>query len=516
VSLPPSAVLQFLNECTLPKEKEAVAQSVLHEVYAKLETLISLGLDHLALDRDCRTLSSGELQRVRLTAALGSSLSGVLYLLDEPSAGLHPADNRLVLDKIQMLRDAGNSVVIIEHDPESILAAEHVVELGPGGGSDGGAIVFNGSMAAFLDSDTRTSLGIKHPPAVSGNGATNKQSGELLVHSGVCNNVTVKNLSLPLHTFVVFCGVSGAGKSSLVHGIVADTLIEEMPETTASVWHGTTGSLEATSPIEKILIIDQQPIGKNSRSTPGSYLGVWDHIRKLYAQTTEAKSLGWTSSYFSYNTGDGRCPACEGRGELKLEMNFLANAAITCDACEGRRFSDEANAIRYLGISIADALSLTFEEAKKHFANHPKIRRPLDRACALGLGYLTLGQSSVTLSGGEAQRLKLVAELNTRQSAHTLYILDEPTTGLHLDDVAKLVTVIRELVDLGNSVFVIEHDPSVLLAADHVVEIGPGPGAAGGKVIFQGTPKSLAKKQTPWGNILAHMDEPLHQLPKAM
>ena len=497
-SMKPLAALNFLNDTTFEK---TTADLILSEVRTKLETLSSLGLNHISLDRDCKTLSSGELQRVRLSAALGSSLAGVLYLLDEPSAGLHPNDNRLVLNKIQQLKEHGSSVILIEHDPDSITCADHIVELGPGGGLEGGSVVFEGSLARFKKSDTKTSRAIKNSTSLSIKQVSRAIQESLTITQGTCNTVSIDSLTIPLNQLVAICGVSGAGKSSLVEGMVADTILNGTAPIAHNHWYGENSEVHASTAIHKILVIDQQPIGKNTRSTPASYLGLWDHIRKLFAQTPEAKSLGWSSSYFSYNTGNGRCPTCEGRGSLKLEMNFLANSSITCDTCEGKRFADEANTVRFTGLTPADALSLTFEEAKTHFTNYPKIRKPVDRACALGLGYLTLGQSSTTLSGGEAQRLKLVAELCTKQSDHTLYILDEPTTGLHVDDVSRLVQVLDELVDLGNSVFVIEHDPFVLAAADYILELGPGPGDQGGTVIFEGSPTELCRSTSPWGVI---------------
>ncbi|MCB0334330.1 MAG: ATP-binding cassette domain-containing protein, partial [Bdellovibrionales bacterium] len=309
------------------------------------------------------------------------------------------------------------------------------------------------------------------------------------------------SVDIPLHQLVTFAGVSGAGKSSLLHGIILESIFGKDYDNLRE-WRSPFGRVTSTCDIDRVLVVDQQPIGKNSRSTPASYLKVWDEIRKLYAQTVTARSRGWTASYFSYNSGDGRCSECKGLGRIKLEMSFLSEAYVVCEYCGGKRFSDEALSIDYLGKNVFEVLSMTFEEAKNHFANHKKIHRIFHHACELGLGYLQLGQSSVTLSGGESQRIKLVSELSRAPRGHTLYILDEPTVGLHRKDVSLLITVLQSLVAQGNSVFLIEHDRDTLLASDYVIELGPGPGEEGGEIIFEGSPLTLAKKKTPWGEIL--------------
>lgn len=505
-SLVPSALRAFLTSLSLSPREERLAAPVLTELLARIDTLVSFGLDYIELDRDCHTLSGGELQRLRLATAIGSPLTGVMYIFDEPSVGLHPLDNLKVLSRIRGLRDRGNSVLMIEHDPQSILACDHVIEVGPGGGRDGGTIVYDGPIESVARAEHSLTGRALLPPTAPDTGATPQPSGTITVEHGSCNNIEDLSLSLPLGTLVTFAGVSGAGKSSLVRGIVVETLTEGRAKKGNVVQYGDT-VIRSTLAIDRVLEVSQQPIGANSRSTPASYLGVWDEVRKLFATTVEARARGWSPSHFSYNTGKGRCPECKGLGEITLEMNFLPDAQVTCETCNGRRFSDETNLVTYLGYSISQVLALTFEEAKGVFANHPKIYRALHTACELGLGYLTLGQSSKTLSGGESQRLKLVYELSSKPKGHTLYVLDEPTTGLHRADVARLLKILRELVALGHSVFVIEHDPDVLLASDHVVELGPGPAAQGGKVLFEGHPADLLHCATPWGRVLRELLE---------
>ncbi len=491
----PSEILNFINSLDQDNQRLLAIKNVLTETVTRLKFLEELGINHLSLNRSCQTLSSGELQRVRLASALGSPLSGVLYLLDEPSASLHPKDNQLVLKELHKLVEQNNTVVIIEHDPDTILIANHIVELGPGGGSTGGNLIFNGTKEKFLKSNSITANILKNTNQKI-EGANS--SVEFLKVSGRKNNVVVKNLKVPLGELVTIAGLSGAGKSSLVHGIIFDG-ITEGKKTKDNTYETNFSEIKSTTEINNILNIDQSPLGKTSRSTPASFLKIWDEIRGLLAKTIEARSFGWNSSYFSFNSGRGRCPQCEGRGELILEMNFLANASVPCDFCNGQRFSDEANLITYQGYNPSQLLGLTFEQANIVFNNYPKIKRAVRRACELGLGYLTLGQSSSTLSGGEAQRLKIVKELSARSTNHNIYIFDEPTTGLHESDVGKLVKIFRELINLGNSVIVIEHNPSIILSSDYVIELGPGPGELGGKIIFEGSPDELKRAKTPWG-----------------
>jgi len=512
-------LLKMLAQLQLAPREQALAAPVLLELRARAATVIAYGLDYIALNRSCSTLSGGELQRLRLATATGSPLSGVMYIFDEPSVGLHPLENAKVLDQIYALKSRGNSVLMIEHDPQSIRSCDYIIDVGPGGGSNGGEIVFAGPMDNFVSAgDSPTAKALRDPPGASSNAAAERTVRELdrveqkdgaalsmRIRVTEMNNLRKLDLTLPLNALVAVAGVSGAGKSSLVHSALVNALQNGKLRAirgTTNEWSTSKAIVTSDLKIERILEVDQRPIGANSRSTPASYLGLWDEVRKLYANTIEAKSRGFTESYFSYNTGKGRCLECKGLGEILLEMNFLPDARVTCESCGGNRFVEESDTVRYLGLSIREALALTFDEARLKFINYPKLHRPLHAACELGLGYLTLGQSSATLSGGESQRIKLVAELSGRPKVHTLYVLDEPTTGLHRADVARLIATLHELVKLGHSVIVIEHDADVLLAANHVIELGPGSGELGGQVVFEGSPKNLIRANSPWGGVL--------------
>ncbi len=496
--LPPSQMAATLAQIRFQARHRQIAEPVLLELNGRIEALCAVGLEYLPLARECATLSGGELQRLRLAAAMGSPLTGVIYIFDEPSAGLHPLDNERVLARLTHLRDRGNSIIVIEHDSETIVASDYVIDIGPGGGRHGGEIVFSGERAAFLaDQNSPTAIAIRKPAGELSCGL--KTNERLKIRGGTRNNISNLSIELPLGAIISVAGVSGAGKSSLVRGIVAETILHGKGGETRWTMNGC--SIESTLEIVRLIEVDQKPIGSTSRSTPASYLGVWDEIRALFAQTLEAKSRGWKNSFFSYNTGKGRCSECKGQGQIKLEMSFLPDAFIQCETCIGSRFTDEAKSVRYLGTNVAEALGLTFEEAMSLFVNHRHIYQPLRQACDLGLGYLTLGQNSTTLSGGESQRIKLVSELSGTRKGHTLYVLDEPTTGLHKSDVARLLATLRALVSMGNTVMVIEHDPDVLRASDYVVELGPGPGEQGGRVLFSGSPSELAKAKTPWGRI---------------
>jgi excinuclease ABC subunit A len=424
----------------------------------------------------------------------------VTYIFDEPSAGLHPADNKRLLGKLVALKERGNTVIQIEHEIDNILAAEHIIDVGPGAGTLGGEIVYQGNVTGAYRQAKRsataralcTPLNIRHD---------NSTLSERISITGACkNNLKKIDLSIPLKGLITVAGVSGSGKSSLVHGVLGDALITGLAAKKAH--KGAYGTVESSCDIERTLLVDQQPIGKTSRSTPASYLGIWDEIRKVFAGTLEAKSRGWGPSFFSYNTGKGRCPTCKGNGELTLEMSFLAEAKVQCESCMGSRFTLEADSVKYRELCVSKALQLTFEEARTFFINHRKVHQVCKLACDLGLGYLTLGQSSSTLSGGESQRVKLVSELHLSRKGHTLYILDEPTTGLHRADVELLLKGLHALTAQGHSVLVIEHDADTITQSDWVIELGPGAGADGGTVIFQGAPHLLPEAKTPWGAAL--------------
>lgn len=516
--LPPLALSEFLSSLDLNETALHIATPVIREMSEKISTLTAIGLGYLSLARDCHSLSSGELQRLRLAAAMGSPLSGAMYIFDEPSAGLHPLDNRLVLARLQSLLARDNSILMIEHDAESIRAAEEIIDVGPGGGRQGGRIVYQGPTEQFLRSSESTTARCLRGESISLSASDNSPfqgnlevaerllneyqptPGTLKISSASLHNISNLDVSLPLHALVVVAGVSGAGKSSFLRGIVYHSLTSSGRSQTT--WESERGRMESSLPIERVLEVDQRPIGINSRSTPASYLKIFDDMRALLASTPEAIARGWGPGFFSYNSGKGRCPECKGLGLIRLEMSFLPDAQVQCESCQGQRYSDEALSIQYLGLSVAEMLALTFDEAKAVFANHRRIHRKLHLACELGLGYLTLGQSSASLSGGESQRIKLVSELATPRKGHTIYLLDEPTTGLHKLDVARLIRTLRELVRLGNSVYVIEHDEDVLMQADQVIEFGPGPGEQGGRIVFQGPPADLRAASTNWGNVL--------------
>jgi excinuclease ABC subunit A len=506
-SLAPPLLMSKLTPLQDDATRREIARPILSELEGKLETLIELGLEHLSLNRECSTLSNGELQRLRLASAMGSPLCGATYIFDEPSAGLHPADNKRLLSKLIRLKQRGNTVIQIEHEVDNILSSEHIIDVGPGAGSNGGQIVFQGkaiNAVAVAGSSTGRALSKTIEFKTSATAATHSLS----IEGANKNNLRNLSLSLPLQRLVAVAGISGSGKSSLVHGVLGEALASG--GTAKGTHRGSFGSVTTTLPIERHLVVDQQPIGKTSRSTPASYLGIWDEIRKLFAETLEAKSRGWGAGFFSHNTGKGRCPTCKGQGELTLEMSFLAEATVACESCSGSRFSPEADSVKFRDLSVSQVLRLTFEEAKTFFVNHRKIHQICRLACDLGLGYLALGQPSSTLSGGESQRIKLVSELHTTRKGHTLYLLDEPTTGLHRLDVELLLKGLSRLVEQGHSVIVIEHDADTIAQSDWVIELGPGPGERGGQVVFQGHPSSLIKAKTLWGDALRERQK-LHE-----
>jgi excinuclease ABC subunit A len=498
----PRELIEFLKNLNFsaPAYKQ-LAAPILREIFLKGQMLISIGLDYIPLSRDCYSLSTGELQRLRLASAASSSLSGAMFIFDEPSAGLHPLDNRKVLTCLRSLQEHGNSVLIIEHDQDSIYACDHVIEVGPGGGRSGGQIIFSDSINKFInDPFSPTSKSFKQS-AFNLKSEIKKSSDFLKVKNICVNNITKLSLNVPLKSLVSIAGVSGSGKSSLLRSAILQTLLTEAKK--PNYFKTVQAEIESDLEIHKIIEVDQSPIGINSRSTPASYLKIWDDIRSLLSKSIEAEVRGWSNSFFSYNSGKGRCSTCQGLGLRKLEMSFLPDAKVECESCEGKRFSAEALSVKYLGLDASQILDLSFEEAKEIFRNHPKLYRICHLACELGLGYLRLGQSSNTLSGGESQRIKLISELNAPVRGHCIYILDEPSTGLHKSDVFKLIKTLRQLVDRGHSVFLIEHEPDLILASDAVIEMGPGAAKDGGKVVFQGVPKLLYSAKSAWGSFLS-------------
>jgi excinuclease ABC subunit A len=504
----------------------AIARDVVSEIRSRLEFLEEVGLGYLTLDRAAPTLSGGEAQRIRLAAQLGSNLQGVCYVLDEPTIGLHPRDNAVLLKALARLSSQGNTLVVVEHDEDTIRRADHLIDIGPGAGKRGGHVVAQGlaaDLSANPDSVTGRFLAhpLKHP--LLPRRVVNRATLQLGLQGASLHNLRGIDIELPLQRLVAVTGVSGSGKSTLardvllanVQAIVATKVSKAGRDALAAgvlpALVGCTG-LTGFGPIDRVLEVDQTPIGKTPRSCPATYIGFWDTIRKLFTETLEAKARGYAASRFSFNTGDGRCPACEGQGLRTIAMSFLPDVKVACDACHGQRFSPETLAVSWRGKSIGDVLRMEVDEAVDFFASMPSIAHPLQLLKDVGLGYLTLGQPSPTLSGGEAQRIKLVTELSkvrddvTRRGQrppHTLYVLDEPTVGLHMADVERLIRVLHRLVTGGHSVVVIEHDLDLIAEADWVIDLGPEGGDAGGQVVAAGPPELLVARGTHTGVALA-------------
>ena len=496
----------------------AVAQDLIVEISARLDFLTEVGLGYLALDRGAPTLSGGEAQRIRLAAQLGSNLQGVCYILDEPTIGLHPKDNQALLRLLSALKDKGNTLVVVEHDEDTIRLADHVIDIGPGAGSQGGRVIAQGTQSEICASEeSLTGQYLRSPLRHAKTPKRGPGTEILTIHGARLHNLQSITVEVPLHRLTVMTGVSGSGKSSLARDVLLANLKSVIQEdrdskrtarklgsqkaTTRSSWLGCE-SISDWQSIDRVLEVDQTPIGKTPRSTPATYIGFWDSIRGLMADSEEAKMRGWKPNRFSFNTGDGRCGHCEGQGWQKIEMNFLPDVRVLCDACSGSRFNSETRAVLWRGKSVADILTMTVDAAVDFFENHPSVYRPLQLLQDVGLGYLTLGQPSPTLSGGEAQRIKLVTELSKastssgKTSQHTLYVLDEPTVGLHMADIEKLIHVLHRLVDAGNTVVVIEHQLDIWAQADWLIDLGPEGGAGGGQIVGAGTPASVARLRT--------------------
>ncbi|MFZ5788012.1 MAG: excinuclease ABC subunit UvrA [Acidobacteriota bacterium] len=484
----------------------AIAAKILKEIADRLGFMASVGLDYLSLDRTSGTLSGGESQRIRLATQIGSKLMGVLYVLDEPSIGLHQRDNRRLLDTLKGMRDLGNTVLVVEHDEETMREADWIVDLGPGAGVHGGEVVAEGPPAA-IPSFPRSLTGryLAGELTIPVPAARRPGSGKRLVVRGAReNNLKKVDVAFPLGTLTAVTGVSGSGKSTLVNEILYKAAARSLYR--ALERPGAHDKLDGIAFLDKVVDIDQSPIGRTPRSNPATYTKVFDPIRELFAMTPEARARGYQPGRFSFNVKGGRCEACAGDGQIKIEMHFLPDVYVTCEVCKGKRYGRETLEVRYKGLNIAEVLALTVEQARDVFSAHPKITRVLDTVIAVGLGYITLGQPATTLSGGEAQRIKLSRELARRATGSTLYILDEPTTGLHFDDVKKLLAVLHTLADRGNTVVVIEHHLDVIKTADHVIDLGPEGGDGGGCVVATGTPEQVA--QTPGsftGAYLAHV-----------
>ena len=485
--------LSFVNALTLTETEAAIAAEILKEIRARLGFLVSVGLDYLTLSRKAGTLSGGEAQRIRLATQIGSSLVGVLYILDEPSIGLHQRDNSKLIATLKRLRDLGNTVIVVEHDEETMEAADYIVDIGPGAGIHGGRVVAAGTpeeikndpaslTGAYLSGKKRIPVPAKRR---EGNG------GFLRVRGAEHHNLKSVDVDIPLGCFVCVTGVSGSGKSSLVNGILYPVLAQKLNR--AITYAGKYREIEGLEHLDKVICIDQSPIGRTPRSNPATYTGLFGDIRDLFAQTKDAKAKGYKAGRFSFNVKGGRCEACEGDGVKCIEMHFLPDVYVTCDVCKGKRYNRDTLDVHYKGKNIFEVLDMTVEEGLAFFDGIPTIQRKLQTLYDVGLGYIKIGQSSTTLSGGEAQRVKLATELAKRATGKTVYILDEPTTGLHSADVAKLLEVLQRLCDSGNTVLVIEHNLDVIKSADYLIDLGPEGGDGGGTVLACGTPEQLAK-----------------------
>ncbi|AKH41189.1 excinuclease ABC subunit A [Altererythrobacter atlanticus] len=476
----------------LNKQQQQIARAILKEIVERLGFLNNVGLDYLNLDRTSGTLSGGESQRIRLASQIGSGLSGVLYVLDEPSIGLHQRDNDRLLETLKRLRDLGNTVIVVEHDEDAIRAADHIVDLGPGAGVHGGAVVAQGTLKQILKSKTSlTAAYLNGTREIEVPAKRRKGNGhQITVHGATANNLKGVTASIPLGTFCCITGVSGSGKSSFT----IDTLYAGAARTLngARVVAGPHEKITGLEYCDKVIEIDQSPIGRTPRSNPATYTGAFTQIRDWFAGLPEAQARGYKPGRFSFNVKGGRCEACQGDGLIKIEMHFLPDVYVTCEECHGKRYNRETLEVKFKGMSIADVLDMTIEDAEEFFKAVPPIRDKMHMLCEVGLGYVKVGQQATTLSGGEAQRVKLAKELSKRSTGQTLYILDEPTTGLHFEDVRKLLEVLHRLVEQGNSVVVIEHNLDVIKTADHILDLGPDGGVRGGEIVAQGTPEQVA------------------------
>ncbi len=499
--------ITFFTTLELSERDATIARQVVKEILARLTFLMDVGLDYLTLSRASATLSGGEAQRIRLASQIGSYLVGVLYVLDEPSIGLHQRDNRRLISTLERLRDLGNSVIVVEHDEETIRLANFVVDIGPGAGEHGGRVVHAGSVEEMEnnpDSLTGQYLSGKRQIAVPATRRTPARE-KLRVVGATANNLDNLTVSFPLGVFTAVTGVSGSGKSTLVNGILLAYLEREINR--AKTTPAAHTRIEGVKHLDKVVAVDQQPIGRTPRSNPATYTGVFDKVRKLFAEVPEAKARGYQQGRFSFNIKGGRCEACAGDGTIKIEMHFLPDVYVNCEACDGARYNRETLEIHYRDRSIADVLNMPISEALEFFSRQPAIARHLQALVDVGLGYVRLGQPAPTLSGGEAQRVKLATELARRPTGHTLYVLDEPTTGLHFEDVHRLLTVLHRLVDQGNTVLTIEHNLDVIKTADWIVDLGPEGGRRGGRVVGEGIPEDVARLDTATGTVLREVLE---------
>ncbi|MBQ7793790.1 MAG: excinuclease ABC subunit UvrA [Clostridia bacterium] len=486
--------MEFLDNLKLTEREEFIAAQILKEIRARLQFLLDVGLDYLTLSRSSGTLSGGEAQRIRLATQIGSGLTGVLYILDEPSIGLHQRDNERLIKTLKNLRDLGNTVIVVEHDEDTMLVADHIVDIGPGAGVNGGEIIAEGTAEQIM----------KNPKSITGEYLSGKKAiplpearrtpkGWLKIIGAKENNLKNIDVKIPLGVFVGVTGVSGSGKSSLVNEILYRQLARDLNR--AKIHAGAHKRIEGIEQLDKIIDINQAPIGRTPRSNPATYTNIFNDIREIFAQTNDAKMHGYKPGRFSFNVKGGRCEACQGDGIVKIEMHFLSDVYVPCEVCKGKRYNRETLDVKYKGKNIYDVLEMTVDEAVEFFSVHEKLVRKLKTLQDVGLGYIKLGQSSTTLSGGEAQRVKLATELSKRSTGKTIYVLDEPTTGLHNADVHRLVDVLQKLVEGGNTVLVIEHNLGVIKTCDYIIDLGPEGGSGGGTVIAEGTPEEIAKSK---------------------
>jgi excinuclease ABC subunit A len=487
--------LGWLQGLSFEGVQATIASPILKELTHRLDFLVSVGLDYLSLDRNMSTLSGGEAQRIRLAGQLGSGLVGVTYVLDEPSIGLHPKDNERLIGSLRRLQGRGNTVLVVEHDESTIRAADHILELGPGSGALGGELVYAGDVQGMLATEhSLTGKYLRGDLTIPVPTVRREPAGFLDLHRVATNNLRDIDVRIPLGVFVCVTGVSGSGKSSLI----VDTVYKHLALSKGMKVDtpGQVGGIEGLDEVEKIVSIDQSPIGRTPRSNPATYTKIFDEIRKIFASTPESRKRGFKPGRFSFNVRGGRCEACQGDGQIRVEMHFLPDVFVTCDVCKGKRYNRETLDVTYKGLNISQVLDLSVRQAREFFANHPVLERRLEVLEQVGLEYIRLGQPATTLSGGEAQRLKISRELGKRRLPRAMYILDEPTTGLHMHEVGKLIQVLKELVLKGASVIVIEHNLDVIRAADHVFDLGPGGGEFGGLIVSQGTPEQIVRDES--------------------